>query len=121
MFRKFSKSSLHSKPAAASTPLKTSAQTAPNQLAWPRKRLQTGIKTASESNLPSNRKIQKDHDSSLALKPGGTTAREARGRRVTIATSGQPGVNPTVSAPKRSTPTQADIQPRKIVSYMPEL
>ncbi|KAF8161800.1 hypothetical protein K438DRAFT_2025719 [Mycena galopus ATCC 62051] len=93
MFRKFSKSSL--KPAAAS---QTSAQAPPTQLAWPHKRLQAGLKTASDSNLPS--------------------PKEVRSRRATIA-AGQPDFTPPVSRQKR--PSHAEIQPRKIVSYMPEL
>lgn len=146
MFRKlkFSKSSasLKSTPALATSSPK-STQPAPNQLAvaWPHKRLQTGLKTASDSSLPSKRIVQKDGSPLAPSKPNGVpyAVRVPRGRRATIS-NGQPDILPTISRQKRPTPvsysnnfhesrastnqttqTQADIRPRKIVPYMPEL
>ncbi|KAJ7895646.1 hypothetical protein B0H14DRAFT_2681252 [Mycena olivaceomarginata] len=125
MFRKlkFSKSSasLKSTPALATSSPK-STQPAPNQLAvaWPHKRLQTGLKTASDSSLPSKRIVQKDGSPLAPSKPNGVpyAVRVPRGRRATIS-NGQPDILPTISRQKR--PTPADIRPRKIVPYMPEL
>lgn len=146
MFRKlkFSKSSasLKSTPALATSSPK-STQPAPNQLAvaWPHKRLQTGLKTASDSSLPSKRIVQKDGSPLAPSKPNGVpyAVRVPRGRRATIS-NGQPDILPTISRQKRPTPVsysnnfhegrastnqttqiQADIRPRKIVPYMPEL
>ncbi|KAJ6497396.1 hypothetical protein C8R45DRAFT_982750 [Mycena sanguinolenta] len=117
MFRKISKSSLNSKSSVAS---QTLPQASAVQVAWPfKQRLKTGLKTASDSNLPARRKSQKDVLQALAPKPSGNNpAVETRGRRATIAT-GHPDFVPPV--PKQRYLNPVELKSRRIVVYMPEL
>ncbi|KAJ7023415.1 hypothetical protein C8F04DRAFT_1134752 [Mycena alexandri] len=116
MFRKFSKSSSSlNTPATASGPPSS----------WSTKqRLQTALKTASESNLPGIRKTRKE-TTHLGPKPckNAVMAGEVRGRRATIATSGKPDTRPAVRTPKLlfQIPSSKVEIGQKIVPYMPEL
>ncbi|KAJ7099315.1 hypothetical protein B0H15DRAFT_819847 [Mycena belliarum] len=125
MFRKFSKSPAPSK-ASASKPfpsLKTSVSLSafgnrPNP--GPRR-----LHTASDSNLPGNRRNAIATDgATLAPRPGGTME-ESRPRRSTIATSGpspsQRMQRPAVSSKDHLFDVVIPKIGTKIVEYMPEL
>ncbi|KAJ7189003.1 hypothetical protein C8R46DRAFT_1024205 [Mycena filopes] len=127
MFRKFSKSSSSlNAPAVVPQPLST------------KHRLQTALKTASESNLAT---FRKHYGKETAPKPHGNCnpgnvvmGGEVRGRRATIATSAG---KPVVHRPAVKTPSSNSLKPlpptptttakaeigigQKIMAYMPEL